>query len=238
LKGQLLIRWKVLRTRDKDVLIPQFEHARLAGLLARHWGNREFDRPPFDFDSFVKGVLFHDRAYGQFDAHELGAMSPREQLKLLRIGIQAGFDDICADIVVKMHCRRLLSHLGGENVAELAAELDERLSKQIEASNISAAEFQWADRITDFCDSVSFRFCSGDLGRDHTGVNPRHSSRHAVALHFEVGDGGRIRVHPWPFRLPEITGLVVGYEPRGYPQRREPVVLDYRVVWWRDHPDL
>jgi hypothetical protein len=220
----------MLKSKERGVLVPQFEHARLAGHLASLWGNQDFERPAFNFDSFVKGVQFHDRGFGLFDSRELGRMSTREHLQVLRVGVEASFDDLYADSVVKMHIRRLLDLTAGSKATALMAELESRLQAQLHRTNASKEDFEWADRITDFCDTLSLAFCSECYGIQHVNVYPNQGSWIPIRLNCVVDPTG-IRVSPWPFCVPEIRGYLVAYEPEGYPDRREPVLLAYNVEW-------
>ena len=67
----------MFKSKTRPLVLPQSEHARLAGLLAYHWGNADFDRPALDFASFVKGVAEHDRGYGVYDNAPIDGVSRR-----------------------------------------------------------------------------------------------------------------------------------------------------------------
>ena len=54
----------MFKSKQRAIVITQHEHGRLAGMLAANWGNARFAKPSINFDSFVKGVTFHDRGYG------------------------------------------------------------------------------------------------------------------------------------------------------------------------------
>ena len=57
-------------------MYPEAEHQRLAGVVAAAWGNDEVKRPPLPFESWVRGVAVHDRAYGELDEDLIGAVAP------------------------------------------------------------------------------------------------------------------------------------------------------------------
>ena len=50
----------MFKSKVRPINIPQYEHGRLAGIFALLWGNEAFDRPEFNFDSFVQGVALHE----------------------------------------------------------------------------------------------------------------------------------------------------------------------------------
>ena len=56
----------MFRSKTQNLIFPQAEHSRLAGTIANLWGNDDFDRPNFNFKSFVTGVTLHDVGYGYF----------------------------------------------------------------------------------------------------------------------------------------------------------------------------
>jgi hypothetical protein len=62
-------------SKQRPIVIPQWEHQKLAGTLALLWGNAEFERPPVPFESFLTGVGLHDRAYGPFDNLPIGGIA-------------------------------------------------------------------------------------------------------------------------------------------------------------------
>ena len=51
----------MFKSRTREIVFTQYEHGRLAGTVARAWGNDTFDRPALDFDAqffgFVAGVM-------------------------------------------------------------------------------------------------------------------------------------------------------------------------------------
>jgi hypothetical protein len=126
---------------------PQAEHQRLAGVIAAAWGNDQVKRPPLPFESWVRGVAVHDRAYGELDEDLIGAVEPQA-------------DDPVVDLVVAMHVQRL-----ADDFVELDAHVPDRLAD----AGVDPADAATADVITDLCDTLSFTFCfeepaSGSIG--------------------------------------------------------------------------
>jgi hypothetical protein len=68
----------MFRSKNQPSVIPQYEHGRMAGILASHWGNDSFDRPAIDFERWVAGVAFHDWHYGVLDNLPIGEASPED----------------------------------------------------------------------------------------------------------------------------------------------------------------
>src|SRR5437899_9707211 len=97
----------MIRSKLRPVVIPQLEHARLAGTLASLWGNANFDPPPVDPSSWVAGVSLHDRGYGHLDRSDLFRIPESEWLEITRRGFYAFASDPVADLIVKYHLKRL-----------------------------------------------------------------------------------------------------------------------------------
>jgi len=64
-------------SKQRPIVIPQWEHQKLAGTLALLWGNADFERPPVPFESFLTGIGLHDRAYGPLDNLPIGGYPKR-----------------------------------------------------------------------------------------------------------------------------------------------------------------
>ena len=65
------------------------------------WGNREFDKPPFERGSFVAGLGLHDRGYGFLDNSAIGEMSDIEWNMITRRGFYMPSSDPIADLLTK-----------------------------------------------------------------------------------------------------------------------------------------
>ena len=76
----------MFRSKRRDVVIPQSEHSRMTGMLAYHWGNDDFDKPPH-FDSFVLGASLHDRGYGEYDNDPIGGVPAERWLAIQQRGV-------------------------------------------------------------------------------------------------------------------------------------------------------
>ena len=79
---------KMFRSKSRGVIITQFEHARFSYQLASLYGNEDFDVPNIPIESFLAGVLFHDRGYGIVDEYEIGQMSEDAHVDVL---VKGGF---------------------------------------------------------------------------------------------------------------------------------------------------
>lgn len=219
----------MFRNKLTSYLIPQFEHARLAGHLAGTWGNANFDTPNLPRESFVTGVLFHDRGFGFLDRQELGAVSEPERASMFRRTVRSSFRDPVAEIVILMHVRRLLDGNSNAEHQSVFAEAERAIEKALSDCGYDQSQFSWADQITDLCDRIAFDFAFGTLTEGHVSVRRDEESQEFSPIQYKIIDGGVIEVKPWPFGVDIVRGEIVGYIDEGYPDLLEPKVLSYTV---------
>jgi hypothetical protein len=89
----------MFKSKQRPIVIPQWEHQKLAGTLALLWGNADFERPPIPFESFLAGVGLHDRAYGLLDNLPIGGIPEEEWLVLTHSGFEMTWADPIADLI-------------------------------------------------------------------------------------------------------------------------------------------
>jgi hypothetical protein len=198
----------VFRSKNRPVVYPQAEHARLSAVIAAAWGNENVSRPPLPFESFVRGVELHDRGYGELDNDALGEIPQDLWLQIMRRGLEAQDADPVVDLVVVMHIRRLVSNAD----AGLGAELDAAYSAGLQAAGISERTAAAADVVTDLCDRLSFSFCFEEEGAGMVG-----------RFTYSVTPDGAAVLTPWPLGIQELTETMIGYRADGYPKQLDPV---------------
>jgi hypothetical protein len=92
----------MFRSKARPIVIPQYEHGRLAGILAQQWGNDNFDRPSMNFASFVEGVALHDWHYSFGDNLPIDGADEEAWLAMTRRGLVLRLPDPISDIVAKL----------------------------------------------------------------------------------------------------------------------------------------
>src|SRR5919197_1349713 len=150
----------MFRSKQRPIAIPQWEHQKLAGTLALLWGNAEFERPSVPFESFLTGIGLHDRAYGPLDNLPIGGIPEEEWLALTRSGFEMTWADPIADLITKLHLKRLASYGSAPARQALTAEMVQAIVAHIQRHDLDATLFERIDRITDLCDRIAFNFCS------------------------------------------------------------------------------
>jgi hypothetical protein len=219
----------MFRSKVRALIIPQYEHGRLAGTLASLWGNEDFARPAIDFTSFIKGVTLHDWHYGVVDDLAIGGVSEVEWLDMVRKGIEYWFDDPITDIVAKLHLRRLVS---GRNLPEadtLLNLVELRIIERLPSTSFSREQFEWADTITRYCDNLAFDFSFEKPVEKSSAVYARANSRKETPITYAIKPGGEIVVEPWPFSVEAFSGIIIGYHQAGYPETLTPEIVPFRV---------
>ena len=195
----------MFRSRRRDVVFPQSEHARLAAMLA--WAAGREPR-------IVAGVLWHDRGYPPLDADGIGEMEPERWALLMRAGFEPETADPIVDHMARMHIHRLTKG----TAPAVAAEFEPALPASLERSGLTPEEAAAADFMTNLCDMVAFDFCLEE---------PASGSVAGVA--YEIDGQGAIRLDPWPLVPAELDGFIVGFLAEGYPERPAPLIVPFAV---------
>lgn len=218
----------MFRSKKRPIVFPQSEHARLAGIIAAHWGNQNFDLPPIDRDSFLTGVYFHDRGYPEFDDLEIGATPIEAWIQVNRAGALAHYDDAVANMLVMLHVRRLLRYSTSAEREACVEEIDAEIERCRAKLPVNFEMLLWADSITNFCDNVSFEFCFEHECSKTFQIHPHFSSSESVTIRYSISVG-TVQLDPWPLSVPNLSGVILAYEAEGYPTRREPRPVEFSI---------
>lgn len=218
----------MFRSKTREVIVPQSEHAQLAGIIALLWGNDEFDLPDFNFDSFVMGVALHDFGHGYLDTHELGAMDDDLSYKVDSSLVNVKLPNPIADAVAHFHILRLFRNYS--HWPDLIDICEERILNDIKLSGISKKKFIWADRITEFCDVLSFDFCFDKPKDLICEVSPKRANIKTVSVRFKFDGDETVYIDPWPLKVDGYQGYILGYASNNYPNDLEPIIRKYVLL--------
>jgi hypothetical protein len=219
----------VFRSRRRELVFPQAEHARLAAAIAQAWGNERWQRPPVPFGAFVRAVALHDRGYGQLDADGIGEVSAERWLEIQRASFAPRGGDPVADLLVALHVRRLVASRWSPAPPVALGEFDAQLPALHRAAGIAPSDAAEADRVMDLCDAISFDFCVELPASGRVEVVPMRAAG-AVFVEYELDGEGLIVLDPWPLGVPRFDGFLLGFEATGYPEQPSPVVVAFRVM--------
>jgi len=219
----------MFKSKRRPIAIPQWEHQRLAGTLALLWGNADFQRPPIPPDSFLAGVGLHDRAYEPLDNLPIGELAEEEWLALTRAGFFMAWSDPVADVITKMHLKRLVSYEDSPARQALVAEMAQAIRELLQRHGLNTATFERIDCITRLCDRIAFDFCFETPAEGEVRIFPRNDRDEDIAVRYRIADSA-IQVDPWPFGVKSYAGYLVGYKLDDYPKVLEPVMLPYRLA--------
>jgi hypothetical protein len=218
----------MFKSKQRPIAISQWEHQKLAGTLALLWGNAEFGRPSVPFESFLTGIGLHDRAYGQLDNLPIGELPEEEWLALTRAGFEMTWADPVADLITKMHLKRLTSYGSAPARQAMAAEMTQAIQEQLQRHGFDGVVFERIDRITNLCDKIAFDFCFEAPAEGEVRIFPKNDRDDEIVVQYRIEDG-TIEIAPWPFGVDSNSGYLVGYQLDGYPAVLESVLLPYRL---------
>ena len=219
----------MFKSSQREIVVPQSEHARLAGLMAFHWGNADFDLSPLPFESFVKGVAFHDRGYPRLDTFPINGMPEDEWLKILETGAQLSFTDLEANIIVLMQIKRVALYNKTASRKKFADKVEKEIDDLIASSSYSEADFDFADQIAPFCDSVSYKFCFEEAGELELNLKAKQGDASPTKVCVEFSKEGAIKISPWPFKVKSFSGFLNAYNTLGYPSALDPEIFRFSI---------
>ena len=213
----------MFRSRRRPVVFSQADHARFSAAIAAVWGNEQFELPPLDLVSFIRGVALHDRGYGELDTDGIAEVSDERWIEIQRESFRPRGEDPVVDLVVALHVHRLVSRGRRAEDDALVAAMEETLLDLRTVSRVGEAEALAADSITDLCDRVAFDVCFEEPSAWTRPVLPRQSAP-AVEVAFSFDGMGGVTLDPWPLGIPWLRAVLVGFAADGYPDRPEPVI--------------
>ena len=219
----------MLKSKRRNILTPQSEHARLSGMIAFHWGNHNFDKPELDFNAFITAVTFHDRGYEAFDCSAIPESDEKTWLAHQKRGMERNWGNPIVDLLVKFHIRRLVAARKTAERDVLVERWDRVIEEELAQNGFDRELFLWADHITQLCDNIAFDFCFEEPCARSVGVCAKRGEMGTVDVGYEiVGDGG-ILLRPWPLQVDEVRSFVVSYHEEAYPEVKSPVLLPFYV---------
>lgn len=220
----------MFRSNKRPIIIPQYEHGRMAGYLAQNYGNGDFDRPTLDFESFVQGVALHDWHYGFADNWSITDLDEETWVRIAHLGQKMRLQDPISEIVSKMHLCRLITYgPTSPERQELIKNIDQQVADRLPETGHNPETFVWADKITRLCDFVVFHFAFEEPYENKVMVCPRVESDQETAITYHIIGDGQVNINPWPFAVPSLSGIIIGYEAQEYPLTLTPVVVPFRI---------
>jgi hypothetical protein len=219
----------MFKSTQRSSVIPQSEHQKLAGALAQLWGNADFELPPLPQLSVVAGIALHDRAFGALDDLPVGVeVEDARWLPMTRAGFYMPCVDPIADLITRHHLLRLVSGRNTPPRRALAEEMRAAISEQIEQNALDAGLFVQVDRMTKFCDFVAFDFCFEKPAEGQVDLFAAYTTAKTRVVRYRI-DGGQIILDPWPLRVAEYEGYLVGYRQEGYPELLDSLVIPFHI---------
>ena len=224
----------MFKAKKRNLIIPQREHARLAGNISIYWGNKIFDLPNIPLHSVVKGITFHQNGFSLLDTYPVKEMDDDTLLNVLKNDFNVQMSDGEAGLINMFHQFRLVSKRlitkPSEKFGELQKEFKIAIENKLRSSKYSKNDFLWADRITNLCDRISFNFSFGEEIAETIPVYPKVGSEKEIEIKQLLKDENTIELDNWPFSSKEIKNVVIAYESEGYPKLLKPVLLEFILL--------
>jgi hypothetical protein len=219
----------MLLSKSRPIVFTQVEHARLAGTLAFLWGNRQFALPPVGYESFVAGVTFHDRGYGQLDSTPIPEANEDSWLQHQIIGASKSNQDVTCDLIVKFHILRLLGTNKSGAREKARIELESKIAHILDAHELERDVFEFIDRITAFCDSLAFDFCFEREKSNTLELLDKPGGSLVQVTYTVHSPTGSIQISPWPLKISSYQGFIIAHRAEGYPENIQPLIVAFNL---------
>lgn len=89
----------MFESKQRAIVVPQHEHARVAGEVAFHWGNGTLSAPPISPWQLAAGVANHDRGYPPLGRIPIGGTTRETWIETQARGVDAYHPDPIVDLI-------------------------------------------------------------------------------------------------------------------------------------------
>lgn len=218
-------------SKRNNIVFPQSEHVKLATILAQHWGNDLFEKPPVPHESFIKAVSSHDNGYGHYDISAVGQQTEDAIERLWRRCTDQNLNDIYAELIIKRHFMRLTSiYPVFPKLVALHQELEEEIETLYKSHELDPHIFDVTDTVMNACDAVSFSFCQEETASRTLEVYAALAEDSRITMTYSIDDNHSVTIDPYPLDEAIITGHLIGYDKSDYPNILLPNEINYQII--------
>lgn len=212
------------------ILITQNDHAKLSGLMAAHWGNRQFAQPR-PYDSVVRATHYHDLGWLEYETNPLFDAKTGRTLNFLDVpndrkhleAFERSHDwlmniDRYAGLLVAKHRTGVyqarygvLSKPTPPPRRQPGADLDEYIARseaeqKTMVSGIDLREFAVNFNLLQVWDLVSLWICCNETLKEIyvEPVPTGYAGGHGACVHFKPTGPNAVSVDPFPFDQPSL----------------------------------
>lgn len=218
-------------SKRNSVVYPQSEHLKLATVVANHWGNDEFAKPPVPFESFIKAVSSHDSGYGHYDTSTIGEQNEDGIVRLWSRCTDQKLNDPYAEIIIKRHFMRLTSiYPSFPKLVAFHDQLENEVSDLYKKHELDKHIFDVTDTIMNVCDAIAFSFCREETATRELKIYTDTNEDNMVTLSYSIDQNHTIRIDPYPLDEALITGAITAYDQKEYPKVLLPNEVSYQIM--------
>jgi hypothetical protein len=221
-------------SKRNDLIYPQSEHVALATVIATHWGNDRFEKPPVPRASFIRAVANHDNGYGHYDTNVIGEQTEENLVRLWKRSTDQALNDPFAEIIIKRHFMRLAAfytiNATFPLVSKFHDELETTIQELYKKHNVTKHIFDVTDTVMNACEAISFSFCLGETVVRELDVYPNATGDHKITITFSIHQNHTIVINPYPLDEAVITGTIRAYDKTDYPKILLPNEINFQLM--------
>lgn len=208
----------MFKRKKQDIVIPQFEHTRLAATIANHFDFSNFSISETTIKNIILAASFHDRALYDNDSIDINEMTKKQRREIVDKYMQSQYENYELELFVMMHHSRLLNWPG---YLKMKWRFDERIQEIVEKHGLDLKFYKKLDTLIGFFDHVSFDFCYQELGKHKYKIFDGQKTK---TVKYIIGENS-IEFFDIKCKSSKLQTFIFAYKLSTYPKKLEPSVL-------------
>lgn len=213
----------MFKRNNQNLVIPQFEHTRLAATIASHFDFSNFSISEKTIKNIILASSFHDRASFEKDDIDINEMNKAQRKELVDQYMEVQYENYELELFVMMHHSRLLDEPG---YLKMKSRFDERINEIILKNNLDRELYYNLDTLVGFFDHLSFDFCYQENGGHTYEV---FDGKAIKTVNYLITDNS-IEIHDLKLKLSKFETFIFAYKLSTYPEKLEPSIILLDVI--------
>lgn len=213
----------MFKRKKQNLVIPQFEHTRLAATIANHFDFSNYDISKETIKNLILSAAFHDRALYKKDLIDINEMKRSERKSLVDKYMKSKYENFELELFVMMHHSRLLNWPG---YLKMKWSFDERINEIVQKNNLDLKFYKKLDSLVGFFDHVSYDFCYQEMGKHKYKI---FDGTKIKTVQYKINEDS-IEFFDIKLKSKKMETFIFTYKLNTYPKKLEPSVILLDII--------